>query len=72
MASNSSLAPDSGSSGSRPLEGGLGQQDPQVVAVRELEEETGLVVGESRLLGVFDPLPATTGCTDPSLPGHGC
>jgi ADP-ribose pyrophosphatase len=41
--------------------GGVGGQDPQAAAVRELEEETGLVAGETRLLGVIDPLSATTG-----------
>lgn len=41
--------------------GGVGGQDPQAAAFRELEEETGLVAGETRLLGVIDPLPATTG-----------
>ncbi|GHB22450.1 NUDIX domain-containing protein [Streptomyces chryseus] len=41
--------------------GGIGGQEPQAAAVRELEEETGLVADETRLLGVIDPLPATTG-----------
>ncbi|MEU6230833.1 NUDIX domain-containing protein [Streptomyces sp. NPDC047042] len=40
--------------------GGCGGQDPQAAAVRELEEETGLVAGETHPLGVIDPLPATT------------
>ncbi|WP_171987741.1 NUDIX hydrolase [Streptomyces sp. MP131-18] len=41
--------------------GGRGGQDPQAAAIRELGEETGLVAGEMRPLGVIDPLPATTG-----------
>ncbi|MFF5090446.1 NUDIX domain-containing protein [Streptomyces niveus] len=41
--------------------GGVAGQDPEAAAVRELEEEAGLVAGETRLLGVIDPLPATTG-----------
>ncbi|WP_221334052.1 NUDIX domain-containing protein [Streptomyces sp. EAS-AB2608] len=40
--------------------GGCAGEDPQAAAVRELEEETGLVAGGVRLLGVIDPLPATT------------
>jgi 8-oxo-dGTP pyrophosphatase MutT (NUDIX family) len=40
--------------------GGIGGQDPQTAAARELEEETGLVARETRLLGIIDPLPATT------------
>lgn len=41
--------------------GGVGGQDPHAAAIRELEEETGLVAGETRPLGVIDPLSATTG-----------
>ncbi|MEU9189877.1 NUDIX hydrolase [Streptomyces sp. NPDC048484] len=41
--------------------GGVGGQDPQVAAVRELEEETGMVAGEIHLLATIDPLAATTG-----------
>ncbi|MFI2204597.1 NUDIX domain-containing protein [Streptomyces sp. NPDC020192] len=40
--------------------GGTEGQDPRAAALRELEEETGAVAGELRLLGVIDPLPATT------------
>ncbi|MFI6350943.1 NUDIX domain-containing protein [Streptomyces sp. NPDC050560] len=43
------------------LPGGGGEgQPPAVAAARELEEETGLVPGELRQIGVIDPLPATT------------
>lgn len=40
--------------------GGCEGQEPRDAARRELEEETGLVTGEMHLLGVIDPLPATT------------
>ncbi|MFD7013681.1 NUDIX domain-containing protein [Streptomyces sp. NPDC059928] len=40
--------------------GGTEGQTPRVAAVRELEEETGLVADVVRALGVIDPLPATT------------
>jgi len=40
--------------------GGCGGQRPQDAAIRELEEETGLVAGHVRPLGVIDPLPAVT------------
>ncbi|MFI6803821.1 NUDIX domain-containing protein [Streptomyces luteogriseus] len=40
--------------------GGCGGQDPYSAALRELEEETGLVAGDLRPLGVIDPLPSTT------------
>ncbi|MEU1073517.1 MULTISPECIES: NUDIX hydrolase [unclassified Streptomyces] len=40
--------------------GGTDGQTPRVAAVRELEEETGLVANVVRPLGVIDPLPATT------------
>ncbi|MFJ8199595.1 NUDIX domain-containing protein [Streptomyces sp. NPDC096152] len=40
--------------------GGTGGQDPRVAALRELEEETGIVADDLRALGVIDPLPAVT------------
>ncbi|WP_189879319.1 NUDIX domain-containing protein [Streptomyces bluensis] len=40
--------------------GGCGGQDPYNAALRELEEETGLVAGQLLPLGVIDPLPSTT------------
>lgn len=40
--------------------GGVGGQEPGQAARRELEEETGLVAGELRLLAVVDPLPGAT------------
>nr|WP_241265469.1 NUDIX hydrolase [Streptomyces boncukensis] len=40
--------------------GGSGGQEPKEAALRELEEETGLVAGDVRPLGVIDPLPAAT------------
>lgn len=40
--------------------GGVGGQEPREAAIRELEEETGLVARELRLLGVIDPLPGAT------------
>ncbi|MFJ3334348.1 NUDIX domain-containing protein [Streptomyces sp. NPDC086766] len=40
--------------------GGTGGQEPRVAALRELEEETGVVADEVRALGVIDPLPAAT------------
>ncbi|WP_328373142.1 NUDIX hydrolase (plasmid) [Streptomyces sp. NBC_00445] len=40
--------------------GGTGGEAPRVAALRELEEETGVVADEVRALGVIDPLPATT------------
>ncbi|MDN3029317.1 NUDIX domain-containing protein [Streptomyces sp. S.PB5] len=43
--------------------GGSGGQEPQEAALRELEEETGLVAGRARPLGVIDPLPAVTAAT---------
>ncbi|WP_189298616.1 NUDIX domain-containing protein [Streptomyces albospinus] len=43
--------------------GGSGGQEPKEAALRELEEETGLVAGSMRPLGVIDPLPAATAAT---------
>ncbi|MEU6228491.1 NUDIX hydrolase [Streptomyces sp. NPDC047042] len=40
--------------------GGCAGQDPLDAARRELEEETGQVAGDLRLLATVDPLPATT------------
>ncbi|MFZ4189407.1 NUDIX domain-containing protein [Streptomyces pseudogriseolus] len=40
--------------------GGAGGQAPEEAALRELEEETGVVASELRALAVIDPLPATT------------
>jgi ADP-ribose pyrophosphatase len=40
--------------------GGVGGQEPCDAAARELQEETGLIAGELRRLGVIDPLPSTT------------
>ncbi|WP_437054915.1 NUDIX domain-containing protein [Streptomyces sp. enrichment culture] len=40
--------------------GGTEGQDPRRAALRELEEETGLVAGRLDPLGVIDPLPGTT------------
>ncbi|MDX3452101.1 NUDIX hydrolase [Streptomyces sp. ME02-8801-2C] len=40
--------------------GGCAGQDPLDAARRELEEETGQVAGDLRLLASVDPLPATT------------
>ncbi|MEU2607695.1 NUDIX hydrolase [Streptomyces albus] len=40
--------------------GGCGGQPPRDAAIRELQEETGLVTGDVRPLGVLDPLPAVT------------
>ncbi|WP_167444235.1 NUDIX domain-containing protein [Streptomyces diastatochromogenes] len=40
--------------------GGTGGQAPGEAALRELEEETGVVATKVRALGVIDPLPATT------------
>ncbi|WP_405814258.1 NUDIX hydrolase [Streptomyces sp. NBC_01390] len=40
--------------------GGCGGQRPRDAALRELEEETGLVAGNVHPLGVIDPLPAVT------------
>ncbi|MEW2498527.1 NUDIX hydrolase [Streptomyces nodosus] len=40
--------------------GGTGGEDPRRAALRELEEGTGILAGEVRALGGFDPLPATT------------
>ena len=40
--------------------GGCGGQQPRDAAIRELEEETGLVAGSVHPLGVIDPLPALT------------
>ncbi|MGW3864709.1 NUDIX domain-containing protein [Streptomyces sp. NPDC005047] len=40
--------------------GGVGGQEPGEAALRELEEETGLVARDLRLLGVIDPLPGAT------------
>jgi ADP-ribose pyrophosphatase YjhB (NUDIX family) len=40
--------------------GGCGGQRPCDAALRELEEETGLVAGTVHALGVIDPLPAVT------------
>ncbi|MFC5252974.1 NUDIX domain-containing protein [Streptomyces nigrescens] len=40
--------------------GGSEGQAPLDAALRELEEETGLVADDLRLLGVIDPLPAIT------------
>ncbi|MFI0711264.1 NUDIX domain-containing protein [Streptomyces inhibens] len=43
------------------LPGGSSEgQDPRDAAMRELEEETGVVAGHLELLGVVDPLPAIT------------
>ncbi|WP_159033106.1 NUDIX domain-containing protein [Streptomyces fodineus] len=35
-------------------------QEPREAALRELEEETGLIAGDLRPLGVIDPLPSIT------------
>ncbi|MFD4479488.1 NUDIX domain-containing protein [Streptomyces sp. NPDC058471] len=43
--------------------GGSGGQAPKEAALRELEEETGLVADDVRPLGVIDPLPAATAAT---------
>ena len=40
--------------------GGCGGQRPYDAALRELEEETGLVAATVQALGVIDPLPAVT------------
>lgn len=40
--------------------GGCGGQRPRDAAIRELEEESGLVAGTVHPLGVIDPLPAVT------------
>ncbi|MFE0055374.1 NUDIX domain-containing protein [Streptomyces sp. NPDC059003] len=40
--------------------GGSGGQEPQAAALRELEEEAGLIATDVRPLGVIDPLPAAT------------
>lgn len=40
--------------------GGCGGQRPCDAAMRELEEETGLVAGNVHQLGIIDPLPAVT------------
>lgn len=40
--------------------GRVGGQEPREAAMRELEEETGLVASDLRHLGVIDPLPGAT------------
>ncbi|MCC3766097.1 NUDIX domain-containing protein [Streptomyces sp. UNOC14_S4] len=40
--------------------GGTDGQDPRTAALRELEEETGLIADNLRPLGIVDPLPSTT------------
>ncbi|MER5210975.1 NUDIX hydrolase [Streptomyces sp. NPDC002838] len=40
--------------------GGVGGQELRKAAMRELEEETGLIAGNLCLLGVIDPLPGAT------------
>lgn len=44
--------------------GGCDGQHPRDAAIRELEEETGLIAGNIHPLGAIDPLPAVTAaCT---------
>ncbi|WP_424850713.1 NUDIX domain-containing protein [Streptomyces sp. SAI-129] len=40
--------------------GGTEGQDPGQAALRELEEETGLIAGRLHPIGLIDPLPGTT------------
>ncbi|MGW1194454.1 NUDIX domain-containing protein [Streptomyces sp. NPDC002536] len=40
--------------------GGTDGQDPHTAALRELEEETGLIADTLQPLGILDPLPSTT------------